>query len=71
MARNENATAATVNTENAAVTESKPQNLIVERSKFKGKDGKDYWGYVVNGKVRGRDIKVDFSAKDQGRLRGA
>lgn len=40
--------------------------LFVERESFKGTDGKDYWAYIVKGKVRGRDIKVDFAPKDKG-----
>ena len=46
--------------------ETAAERLIVEREEFKGKDGKNYWGYAVKGKVRGRDVKVDFSAADQG-----
>lgn len=40
--------------------------LFVEREKFVGNDGKEYWAYVVKGQVRGRDIKVDFAPKDKG-----
>lgn len=60
MTKNENLAVETA----TAVNEVK--NLIVEREKFKAKDGKDYWSYVVYGKVRGRNVKVDFAAKDQG-----
>ena len=40
--------------------------LFVEREGFKGSDGKDYWAYLVKGKVRGRDVKIDFAPKDKG-----
>lgn len=66
MAKNENGT--------AAVTEMINGNLVVMREPIKGKDGKqmrtqdgrDYFAYLVRGKVRGRDIKVDFTPKDIG-----
>ena len=41
-------------------------NLIMERETFKAKDKREMYGYFVRGKARGRDIKVDFVAKDQG-----
>lgn len=40
--------------------------LFVEREKFVGNDGKDYWSYILKGKIRNRDIKVDFAPKDKG-----
>lgn len=40
--------------------------LFVERESFVGNDGKEYWAYVVKGKVRNREIKVDFAPKDKG-----
>jgi hypothetical protein len=40
--------------------------LTVEREQYKGKDGKQYWAYMVRGEVRGRAIKVDFAPKDRG-----
>ena len=40
--------------------------LYVERESFVGNDGKEYWSYFVKGKVRNRDVKVDFSPKDKG-----
>ena len=40
--------------------------LYVEREKFVGNDGKDYWSYILKGKIRNRDIKVDFAPKDKG-----
>lgn len=49
-------------------------NLVVVREPILGKDGKqmrtqdgrDYFAYKTYGKVRGRDVKVDFSPKDMG-----
>lgn len=58
----------TENTATAAVTETTgttEKKLIVEREKFTSK-GREMWGYVVRGKVRGKDVKVDFQAYDQG-----
>lgn len=46
-----------------AETEKK---LFLERAKFKGSDGKEYWSYFLKGKVRGRDVRVDFAPKDKG-----
>lgn len=40
--------------------------LLVEREQFRGTDGKDYWSYNLKGKVRNRDVKVDFAPKDKG-----
>lgn len=40
--------------------------LTVEREQYTGKDKKQYWAYIVKGKVRGRDVKVDFKPKDAG-----
>lgn len=42
------------------------RQLTVEREQYEGKDGKQYWAYLVRGKVRGRDVKVDFKPKDAG-----
>lgn len=42
------------------------EKLLIERETYKGKDGKDYWSYFMRGKVRNRDVKVDFAARDQG-----
>ncbi len=42
------------------------QTLTLEREQYNGNDGKQYWSYFVRGKVRGRDIKVDFVPKDTG-----
>lgn len=47
--------------------ESKTNNgLILERESFKGNDGKDYFSYFLKGKIRNRDVKVDFAPKDKG-----
>ena len=40
--------------------------LYVERESFTGNDGKEYWSYQLKGKVRGRDVRVDFAPKDKG-----
>ncbi len=40
--------------------------LFVERESFIGNDGKQYWAYITKGKVRGRDVKIDFAPKDKG-----
>ena len=42
------------------------KTLYVERESFKGSDGREFWSYIVKGKVRGRDVKVDFMPKDKG-----
>lgn len=49
-------------------------NLIIVREAIcdkRGKqlttqDGRAYFAYILKGKLRGRDIKVDFSPKDKG-----
>ena len=48
------------------VEKEEKRTLFVEREKFVGKDEKEYWSYAVKGKVRGRDVKVDFAPKDKG-----
>lgn len=66
MAKNENVT--------TVATEMINGNLVVVREPIKGKDGKqmktqdgrDYFAYKTYGKVRGRDVKIDFSPKDMG-----
>ena len=57
-----------VETETAVVevTEDKFPTLKLVREQFKGDNGQKYWSYMVRGKARGRDIKVDFQPKDQG-----
>ncbi len=42
------------------------RQLTIERETYNGKDDKQYWAYLVRGKVRGRDVKVDFKPKDAG-----
>ncbi len=44
----------------------KENKLFVERETFIGKDEQEYFGYVLKGKVRDRDVKVDFAPKDVG-----
>lgn len=41
-------------------------NLVVERKEFTSRDGREMWGYFVRGKVRGREVRIDFQAADQG-----
>ena len=41
-------------------------NLVLEREVFKAKDKREMYGYYVKGTARGREIKADFVAKDQG-----
>lgn len=63
-----------VNEKELNVTESVKENgkkterktVYVERESFEGSNGEEYWSYVVKGKVRGRDVKVDFIPKDKG-----
>lgn len=50
---------ATTNTETV-------NNFVLRREKFVGRDKKEYWSYAIYGKIRGRDVKVDFVAYDQG-----
>lgn len=40
--------------------------LFLQREPFVGKDGKEYFSYVIRGKVRDRDVKIDFAPKDKG-----
>lgn len=42
------------------------RQLTIERENYTSKDNKQYWAYLVRGKVRGRDVKVDFKPKDAG-----
>jgi len=51
---------------NVTEVEEDDVKLTVERRMFKGSDGKDYWAYETKGKVRNRDVKVDFAPKDKG-----
>lgn len=49
-------------------------NFVVTREPIKGANGKQlktqdgrlYFAYLINGKLRGRPVKVDFSPKDKG-----
>lgn len=53
---------------------TKDGNFVITREAIKGANGKQlktqdgrlYFAYILNGKLRGRDIKVDFSPKDKG-----
>jgi hypothetical protein len=49
----------------AAGTDEAVRRLLISREKFKSK-GKEYWSYVVKGKIRGREMKVDFEPLDKG-----
>lgn len=40
-------------------------NLVVEREVYESKDKKEYYGYFVRGKVRGREVKVDLMPKNK------
>lgn len=55
---------------NVKASEIKTENGFpvyeITREKFAGNDGKEYWSYLVRGKARGRDTKVDFIPKDKG-----
>ena len=46
--------------------ENKNVNLKLKRGPFKTKDGQEMFGYYVSGDLHGREIKVDFQAKDVG-----
>lgn len=46
--------------------QAKINQLFVERERFKGTDGKEYWSYNLKGQVRGRDVRIDFAPKDKG-----
>lgn len=49
-------------------------NFVIVREPIKGANGKQlktqdgrlYYAYLINGKLRGRPVKVDFSPKDKG-----
>ena len=54
-------------TNEVEVKELKTKNkLFLERVMFTGNDGKEYYSYLLKGKVRDRDVKVDFAPKDKG-----
>ena len=48
------------------VVEKQKTCLYVEREMFTAKDKREMYGYFVRGQIRGREVKVDFNAKDQG-----
>lgn len=50
----------------AQATKETVKCLYVERETFTTKDKREMYGYFVRGQIRGRDVKVDFNAKDQG-----
>jgi hypothetical protein len=62
MAKEQEAKATGTDGTEGSVVEKK---LFVEREEFTSK-GKQYFGYVVKGMIRGRDIKVDFVPPDKG-----
>ncbi len=53
-------------TTTAKTTETNTAHIYCTRESYEGKDGKEYWAYLVKGTVRGREIKVDFAPKDMG-----
>ena len=62
------------NTVNFVAEISADGNFIITREPIKGANGKQlktqdgrlYYAYFINGKLRGRAVKVDFSPKDKG-----
>ena len=42
------------------------QQLTLERETYTGRDGKEYYGYIVRGVLRGREVKADIVPKDIG-----
>ena len=71
---NEKAKGAKAVENETAMAVTSAQSLPVTRQTFIGKDGKEYWGYVVkgtvvrvkNGKRLVKEVTVDFVARDQG-----
>lgn len=71
---NEKANKTEVMANETVVAEISANSLPVTRTTFIGKDGKEYWGYVVkgnvirvkNGKRLEKEVTVNFVAKDQG-----
>lgn len=61
-------------TANFAVETTENGNFVIEREAIKDKHGKQlatqdgrlYFAYILRGKLRGREVKVDFSPKDKG-----
>lgn len=62
------------NTVNFVAEISADGNFIITREPIKGANGKQlktqdgrlYYAYLINGKLRGRAVKVEFSPKDKG-----
>ena len=42
------------------------QQLTLERETYTGRDGNEYFGYIVRGVLRGREVKADIVPKDIG-----
>lgn len=42
------------------------QQLTLERETYTGRDGNEYYGYIVRGVLRGREVKADIVPKDIG-----
>lgn len=42
------------------------KTLYLERESFVANNGEQYWSYLLKGKIRQRDVKVDFAPKDKG-----
>ena len=40
-------------------------NLTVERETYIGRDKKEYYGYFVRGKLRGREVQADLCPKNK------
>ena len=49
-----------------AVKTAETNPIFITREKFKMRDGRSLWSYVVRGKKYGHDIKAEFVAKDRG-----
>ncbi len=60
--------------ENAKVNEKKENTsevketakVFLERKKYTGSDGREFWNYYVGGKIRNRNVEIDFMPKDNG-----
>ena len=67
MAEQKKATSTETKTQEQTVRVSENGNLIVERETFVNrKDKREMYGYFVRGQARGREIRADFVADDQG-----
>ena len=58
------ATEAEVTVTEQAAKDRKP--IYLSRSQFTTRDGRKMWAYYVAGKKYGREIKAEFTARDQG-----